>query len=136
MNNPFYQKALEYIETHDLNTLDNGKYIIDGDNLWVTIMDCEMREEDKSLLEVHNDYIDIQIPLSKSERFGIRKRHTCLEPIGEFDKEKDILFFNDSFEEIITVAKDEVVTFLPEDAHAPLIGEGVIHKAVFKVKVL
>ena len=57
-------------------------------------------------------------------------------PDGEFNKEKDILFFDDAFEKMITVGIGEAITFSPEDAHAPLIGEGVIHKAVFKVKVV
>ena len=134
--NPFYAKALEYINTHDLNALENGKHIIDSDNIWVTIMDCDMREPEHSRLEVHNEYIDIQIPLSTSEQFGIRSRSTCTMPDGEFNKEKDILFFDDAFEKMITVGIGEVITFSPEDAHAPLIGEGSIHKAVFKVKVV
>lgn len=134
--NPFYAKALEYINTHDLNALENGKHIIDSDNIWVTIMDCDMRKPECSRLEVHNEYIDIQIPLSTSEQFGIRSRSTCTMPDGEFNKEKDILFFDDAFEKMITVGIGEVITFSPEDAHAPLIGEGSIHKAVFKVKVV
>ena len=28
----------------------------------------------------------------------------------------------------------EVITFEPDTAHAPLIGEGTIHKAIFKVR--
>lgn len=134
--NPFYAKALEYINTHDLNALENGKHIIDSDNIWVTIMDCDMRKPECSRLEVHNEYIDIQIPLSTSEQFGIRSRSTCTMPDGEFNKEKDILFFDDAFEKTITVGIGKAITFSPEDAHAPLIGEGVIHKAVFKVKVV
>ena len=35
----------------------------------------------------------------------------------------------------VTVAQGEMITFEPEQAHAPLIGEGTIHKAIFKVKV-
>ena len=136
MTNPFYAKAMDYIRSHDLTVMENGKHIIDGDNLWVTIMDCEMRKPEESRLEVHNDYIDIQIPLSTSEDFGIRMRGTCSQPDGEFDTEKDILFFNDAFEKMVTVEIGNAITFSPEDAHAPLIGEGTIHKVSRIARVL
>ena len=50
--------------------------------------------------------------------------------------EKDILKFEDPIIETITAQPGEPVTFAPETAHAPLIGEGPIHKAIFKVKVI
>ena len=35
----------------------------------------------------------------------------------------------------MTVEVGQAITFDPDTAHAPLIGEGTIHKAIFKVKV-
>ena len=52
------------------------------------------------------------------------------------DAVTDILFYSDPFERAITAGIGEVVTFAPETAHAPLIGEGTIHKAIFKVRVV
>ena len=49
--------------------------------------------------------------------------------------EKDIMFFADPVYDLMTVKRGEVVVFAPEEAHAPLIGDGMIHKAIFKVKV-
>ena len=134
--NPFFVKAMEYINTHDLSTMECRKHIIDGDNLWVTIMDCEMKNQEDARLEVHNRYIDIQIPLSVEEKIGVKDRSACNLPDGEFDEERDILFFNDPYEKIVTVGVGDIITLTPNDAHAPLIGKGMIHKAVFKVKVV
>ena len=39
MTNPYYAKAIEYINTHDLNSLENGKHLIDGEDLFVNIVD-------------------------------------------------------------------------------------------------
>ena len=136
MANPYYAKAIEYIRTADLNSLENGKHFIDGDNLFVNIVDSNMKTPQQARLEVHDKYIDIQIPLSKSEVFGMKPRSECKEPDGEFDVEKDILFFKDASEEFITAQIGDIVTFAPDMAHAPLIGEGVIHKAIFKVRVV
>ena len=64
MNNPYYAKALEYIQTTDLNSLPLGKHLIDGENLFVNIVDSDMKTPQQARLEVHDKYIDIQIPLS------------------------------------------------------------------------
>ena len=136
MDNPYYAKAIAYINTHDLNALEPGKHLIDGDNLFVNIVDSNMKTPEQARLEVHDRYIDIQVPLSKEETFGVAPRSSCKEPDGEMNIEKDILFYRDPVTETITAAPGEVVTFAPETAHAPLIGEGTIRKASFKVKVV
>lgn len=136
MTNPFYAKAIEFIKTHDLNALEPGKHVLDGDNLWVNIVDSKMKTKTEARLEVHDKYIDIQIPLSKPETFGVKARKDCLKPAGEMNTEKDILFYEDPVDFTICAEAGEVVTFAPETAHAPLIGEGTIHKAIFKVKAL
>lgn len=136
MNNPYYAKAIEYIKTHDLNALENGKHLIDGEDLFVNIVDCALKTPQQARLEVHDKYIDIQIPLSQGETYGVKARSECTQPEGEMNEEKDILFYNDPVEETISAEPGEVITFAPETAHAPLIGEGTIHKAIFKVRVV
>ena len=135
MNNPYYAKAIEYIQTHDLNALEPGKHIIDGDNLFVNIVDSNMKTVRQARLEVHDKYIDIQVPLSKEETFGVKPRSECRLPDGEMNVEKDILFYNDPVEETVTIAPGDMIAFPPETAHAPLIGEGIVRKAIFKVRV-
>lgn len=136
MSNPNYAKAIEYINTHDLNALENGRHVLDGDNLFVNIVDGKMRSAEDARLEVHDVYIDVQVPLSKGETFGIKPRALCEKPVGEMNTTDDIMFYDDSIEDTLSVEAGEVVTFAPDMAHAPLIGEGTIHKAIFKVKVV
>jgi biofilm protein TabA len=133
--NPNYIKALEYIKNTDLNALEAGKHFIDGDKLFVNINDSALKTPEQARLEVHDKYIDIQIPLSKDESFGVKPRSECREPEGEFNAEKDILFYKDKDWKTVSVKAGEMIVFEPDTAHAPLIGEGTIHKAIFKVKV-
>lgn len=135
-SNPNFVKAMEYIDTHDLSMMENGTYKIDGDNLYLIILDGQLRSRDVARLEVHDRYVDVQIPLSASETFGVKKRSLCSRQIGEMNSENDIMFFDDPDYELMEVAKNELVVFEPELAHAPLIGEGTVHKAIFKVKVV
>ena len=111
------------------------KYVIDGDNLWVNIVDAELKQPEDARLEVHNAYINIQVPMSGAESFGVKPRRECAEPEGEYNAEKDILFYKNKNWTTITVKPGEAITFDPDTAHASLIGLGKICKAIFKVKV-
>jgi YhcH/YjgK/YiaL family protein len=133
--NPNVQKALEFMKTTDLNQLPAGKHVIDGDNLWVNIVDSDLKPTSAARLEAHAQYIDVQIPLSGPETFGIKPVAECTSPDGEMNPEKDILFYKDPVEETVTIQPGEAVIFGPDTAHAPLIGEGRIHKAIFKARV-
>lgn len=134
-SNLYYQRALEYIQQNDLNALSNCRHTIDGDNLWVNIVDSELRSLSEAKFEAHNHYIDIQIPLSAQESYGVKSRSECQQPIGDFNETDDYILFEDEITSIETRQPGEMIVFTPEDAHAPLIGEGSIHKAIFKVKV-
>jgi biofilm protein TabA len=134
--NPYYVQAMDYIKSHDLNELATGHHQIDGEDLYVNIVDSQMKTLEQARYEVHNKYIDIQIPLSKGETFGVKPRSVCKEPAGDFDEVKDIMFFKDPVDQTVNVAAGEIIVFAPDTAHAPLIGEGTIHKAIFKVKVV
>ena len=133
--NKYYKAALKFIAENDLGAMENGKHILDGDNLFVNIVDSKLKTPQEARLEVHNVYVDIQVPLSKAESYGVKPRSEAKGPEGDFNSEKDILFYTDKDWQTITVDKGQPITFDPDTAHAPLIGEGEIHKAIFKVKV-
>lgn len=134
--NPFYQKALKFIEGNDLQALPCGKHVIEEGKLWVNIVEATLRPVDQAKLEVHDEFIDIQIPFNCSESYGVKGRCFCQHPAGDMDKANDIMFFDDAIETVITKAPGEITVFEPDIAHAPLIGEGTIRKAIFKVKVV
>ena len=134
--NPNVLKALDYIEDHDLSKMKVGTHVIDGDNLWVNIVDTELKPKKAAKLEAHAKYIDVQVPLSGSETFGVKAVAKCTQPVGKMDPEKDILFFDDSVKETITVIPGSPIIFGPDMAHAPLIGKGRIFKAIFKAKMV
>lgn len=134
-NNKYYQQALAFIQENDLYAMEPGKHLIDGEHLFVNIVDSQLKTPQQARLEVHDKYIDIQVPLSKAETYGVKPRTLCTMPEGEMDSVKDILFYKDPVEETVTVEAGGSITFDPDTAHAPLIGEGTIHKAIFKVEV-
>lgn len=129
----YYKKALEFINSHDLNQMPIGKHAIDEDNVWVNIVEGQLKDVDDAKLEVHNKYIDIQISLSAPETFGLKNREGCKYPLSEFDVINDILLYKDPILTTVTKEPGQMIVFYPNDAHAPMIGQGVIKKAIFKV---
>ncbi len=131
---PRLAKAFEYIKSTDLSKLEEGRHIIDGDEIFVNIVERELKNAADAKLEVHNLYADIQIVISGSdEGFGYLERCKLQEPTAEFNTEKDIQFFADAPQTIYYMRPGQFTLLLPEDAHAPLIGSGVVRKAVVKV---
>lgn len=64
--NPSFATVFHFIDTTDLINVKPGTYILDDDNAWVIIMECDMKEQEKALLEIHDNYLDLQMPDRKS----------------------------------------------------------------------
>jgi len=118
-----------------LEKIETGRYDIDGDNVYAMVSENDMKDIEAAKLEIHDTYIDIQVPVSASETFGWRDRALCNMGESKYDNEKDIAFFDDEPEVFCVVNPLQVIIFFPSDAHAPLIGNGKIKKIVIKVKI-
>jgi len=130
---PQFPKVEEYLKTFSFE--NNGEKIqIDGEKLFVIQSINNAKSKGNALLEAHNHYIDIQICLEGNETMGWRDRCSCKSPKGQFNREKDIIFYNDTPLSYFNVPTGFFAIFFPEDCHAPLIGEGVIKKIIFKVE--
>lgn len=134
---PLFPKALAYINGLDMNVIEPGKYEIDGDQLKSIVSNKRgmLPEESMAKFECHNQHIDIQLCIKGHERFGWKPRSTCVEPRGEYNEEKDVLFFNDKPDMFFDLSDGQFAIFFPEDVHAPMIGDGEIKKIVIKVKI-
>ena len=129
-----FEKVIGYFLSHR-EQLTEGKNPVDGEN-YIVLTRTPLRPAKEAPLEVHDEYIDIQILLEgEGESFGVAPRRSLTAPCGEMDREKDILFYDDLPQYTVTIRPGEFVVFFPEDAHAPLIGEGEITKAILKIKV-
>ncbi len=133
---PRLAKAFEYIRSTDLEALEFGRHEIDGDDIFINVVEKDLKKVEDAKLEVHNSYADIQILVSgPDEGFGYSERCSLKEPVAEFDSVKDIQFFKDAPQTIYYIRPGQFTLVLPEDAHAPLIGSGTIKKAVVKVRL-
>ena len=132
--NPLFPKVVEFIQQHDLNALEPGKYEIEGKDLFVNIQMAKGKTPAEAVIETHNRMIDIQIPLSDDETFGYTQRDQL--PDAEYNDEKDITKIPDlAADSYLTCQPGMMAIFFPQDGHAPCIaGVPEIKKAIFKVK--
>lgn len=130
--NSGFASAFEFLRRSDLAELPEGKHPIDGDRVFAIIVRADGVGREKTRLEIHKKYIDIQFCLSGDEEIGWRPTDCCCGDEG-FDENKDLGFFTDEPEAWSTVAPGRFAIYFPADAHAPLGGTGPMHKVVVKV---
>ncbi|MEN6618235.1 MAG: YhcH/YjgK/YiaL family protein [Rikenellaceae bacterium] len=130
-----FEEAYTYILKNKLREMEPGEYPIVGRDIYCTIWDGEGKGFEIPELEIHDSYIDIHILLEGSETIGIRDRSRCHCDNILYDQEKDIAFLEEAPENFVNLGIDNIAVIFPHDAHAPLIGEGRIKKAVIKVKI-
>ncbi len=135
--NPLFKKAFEYLNTTELGSIAIGHHEIEGKELRVIVADENGVSETASTaeFECHDQHIDIQFCISGIERFGWKPRNTCLLPRGEYNSEKDVLFYNDKPDMFFILKENQFVILYPEDVHAPMISDGRIRKLIFKVRI-
>ncbi len=135
--NPLFAKAFDYMHATDLAALEIGKFEIDGDRLIGIVSEKNgvTAAESTAKFECHNAHIDIQVCIHGKETLGWKPRGNCVSPRGEYNAEKDVLFYDDAPDMFFGMTDNQFAIFYPEDVHAPMIGEGVIKKLVIKVKI-
>lgn len=129
-------RLFKFVRENDLSKFPTQRIVLDGDNLFINMAEAELKSAGDQKLEVHRKYIDVHFPLTGEEICGIT--HINDLSVGSdapFNEEDDFALYNEKARNYITVRPGEFYIVFPEDAHAPIIGEGKIKKAIAKVLV-
>ena len=118
------------------DNLHEGRYEIDGDNVFAFIQEYTSKEE--SSFEAHKKYIDIQFIVKGTEVIYASDLDK-LSVKTAYSEQKDIIFLNDYEKATKVILTDgEYGIFFPWDAHKPgLCLDGnpdTVKKIVVKVK--
>ena len=73
--------------------MEVGKTELKGKDLLVNIAQTKPKTKEEAKLETHNEFIDIQIPLSGTEIMGYTAAKDCVPADAPYNEEKDITFF-------------------------------------------
>lgn len=132
---PLFKQAFDYIKSADFSKMEDGKYELDGNRLFVSVASIFGKDKKEAAIETHKKYIDIQLPLLGVEKIGWKAGSELQEESVPYNEEKDIAFYVDRPTAFTKIYPGQFAIYFPEDGHAPGIGEGAIRKVVVKVRV-
>jgi len=134
-----FAKAFEILRDSAVSQKEDGRYTVDGDEVYYMIQRYTTKPMSQGRLEAHRKHIDIQFLLSGKELLGYApvKDLTVAE---EYNPQKDIAFFSTPRD--ITEIKLEPGLFcilFPDDAHLPcchLAEPTEARKVVIKIRLV
>lgn len=131
-------KGIAFLAERNLEELENGRYEIEGDKLFVIISEAETEPKLDRKPEAHDRYLDIQYLVSgPGEIIGVSRRTPDLVPSEDYLGSRDIAFFSDVRDETDVLLRPGMFAiFFPSDVHRPLCAAGVsgkVKKAVVKI---
>ena len=133
---PKFKAAFDYVNQNDLSKLKEGAFeITEGLKIIVIEGKGTTKEESIKGFECHDKNIDIQISILGPETFAWKPREKCSSPNGDYSDERDVRFFHDAPDMFFQLQEKQFAILFPEDVHAAMIGEGLLKKIVFKVKI-
>ena len=134
---PLFAKAFQYIKGTDLANAEVGKSdIAEGLKSIISNKKGMTAAESIAKFECHNNNIDIQLCIKGVETIAWKPREKCVSQKGEYNTEKDVLFYDDAPDMYFQLTDGQFAIFFPEDVHAPMIGgDEEIKKLVIKVKI-
>ena len=130
-------KGLALLKDASIAEQENGKYEVDGDNLFYMIQRYPTKNKEDSLFEAHKNHIDIQAIIDGEETIGYALTETLTDVVQPY--KPDVVKYADPpmFTEV-KLAKGMFAIFYPDDAHKPCYdyhdGKSNVHKLVVKVR--
>ena len=131
--NPLFAQAVEFLKSTDLDAHEIGRIILKEGELMVNFSQTRPKTKEEAKLETHNQFIDIQIPLSGVEVMGYTPRTDL--PEEEYNAEKDITFYKGLAKDYLTITPGMFAIFFPQDGHAPGVTSDGVKKVIVKVRV-
>ncbi|MBN1391713.1 MAG: YhcH/YjgK/YiaL family protein [Sedimentisphaerales bacterium] len=113
------QKGLEILKEEKLSAKKDGRYEVDGDNIYYIIQRYTTKPLEDGRLEAHRKYIDIQFAASGEEIIG----HSLLGRLDiekPYDEDKDVVFYKAPKEtNNIKLGEGMFCVLFPQDGHIP-----------------
>lgn len=132
---PGFESAFEFLKSSDLDSLDTGRHTICDEEIYCSITKNMGKKKEEAKLEFHNIHIDIQFLIMGSEQIGWQSRFDCSQLEKSYDQDNDFGLCANKPKNWIQLYPGMFVIFFPEDLHAPMVSNEIVHKAVVKVKL-
>ena len=130
------RKCFDYAREHDLLSYEKGSHPIDGDELFVNIVEYEATTPENRFWEAHRQYLDLHFMLRGPEQIDVNFIDNMEQK--EFVEKDDFLpLEGDPNSHVVLNAGDFLLCY-PADAHRTAVQVGApatIKKAIFKIRI-
>lgn len=128
-------KAILHIMEVELAGLPNGKTIIDGEDVFVNVMEAKLLPEKDGRFEFHHKYADLQIDIEGAECWKYAEDAKIIE---EYSEESDIGFAEGTASCSGKLGDGRFVLFFPGEYHMPGVESvecNFVRKTVYKIRM-
>lgn len=133
---PDVQRCLDYAKAHDLRALSCGRHDIDGDRLFVNIVEYQTKERDNCIWEAHKAYLDLHLMLDGEEIIDVGFiGHMEQAP---YQAEGDYLPLEGQEDCSVVLSAGNFLVCYPDDGHRTSVQvqqPQQIKKAIFKIRI-
>lgn len=129
-------RCFSYMKENDLSAFDKGSYEINGQQLFVNVVEYETTTAENRFWEAHRYYLDLHVMLSGQEQIDLNFIENMTQ--GEFVEKDDFLPLEGERSSCVTMRKGDFLLCCPDDAHRTAVQveqSEKIKKAIFKIKI-
>ena len=135
LQNPI-KECFAYLQSHNMLLYEKGSYPIDGDRLFVNIMEYRTTVPEERFWEAHKEYLDVHVALQGREQIDLGFIWKMQQ--GEYVEKDDFLPLEGEKNGSVILEPGDFLVCCPYDGHRTAVAAGQpedIRKAIFKVRI-
>ncbi len=129
-------RCMDYAKENDLLSFERGTHTIEGEDLFVNIVEYETTTADKRFWEAHRQYLDVHLMLVGSEQIDLNSIENMDQK--EYVEADDFLPMEGEKSTSVILKKGDFLICYPDDGHRTAVAADrpeKIKKAIFKVRI-
>ncbi len=130
------KECFAYYQNHDLAAYEKGSHKIDGERLFVNVVEYMTTASENRFWEAHKRYLDVHIMLSGQEQIDVN--FTGNMQLREYVAEEDFLPVEGEKNASVILKPGDFLVCYPADGHRTAVAAGepeAVKKAIFKVRI-
>ena len=131
------RECFAYAEAHDLMGFEKGSHAIDGERLFVNIVEYTTTTPENRFWEAHRDYLDLHLMLHGAEQIDLNFIQNMEQK--EYVPQDDFLPMDGEKNSAGILRDGDFPVCYPSDGHRTAVAVGepaAIKKAIFKIRIL
>lgn len=130
------KKCFAYLKAHDLLSYEKGTHEIDGDRLFVNVVEYTTTAPENRFWEAHRDYLDVHVMLRGKEQIDVNFIRNM--ELKEYVKKDDFLPMEGEKNGSVVMREGDFLVCYPNDGHRTAVeveDPEAVKKAIFKVAI-